>query len=179
IFVQISIILIIVLLTIAFLHTRYGILHLEKLAEKGIISKKEFYKDATLDQQGWQVVSDYLEKNDIDPEKVFLFTPKWFLSGEVEFAGKGKYQVLCFNKKDSRGYGIWDQEKNMTGRDGICIYSNRYKIRPQERYKEYFTSFSSPDSITVARGGVLSKWFYFQHCHNLHKPYPLPYSIKK
>jgi len=85
-------------------------------------------------------------------------------------------QVLCFNKKDSRGYGIWDQEKNMTGRDGICIYTNRYKINPQKRYKEYFISFSSPDSITVARGGVLSKWFYFQPCHNLIKPYPLPYS---
>jgi len=177
--VPVSIILIILLLTAVFLHTGYGIFHLEKLAEKGTITKKEFYKDATLDQHGWQVVNDYLKQNGIKPDNVFLFTHKWFLSGEVELATKRKFKVLCFNKKDSRGYGIWDTELNMIGKDGIVIYTNRYKINPQKRYKDYFESISSPDSITVNRGGVLSKWFYFQRCKNLIKRYPLPYSTQQ
>lgn len=179
IFVPAYSLFIVLLLLTAFLHTRYGIFHLEKLAQKGLITQKEFYKDATLDQQGWQVVNDYLKLNEIDPAEVFLFTHKWFLSGEVELAAKGKFKVLCFNKKDSRGYGIWDRKYDMIGKDAVCIYTNRYKIDPIERFGAYFESISSPDSITVFRGGVPSKRFYFSSCRNLKKRFPLPYSFEK
>jgi len=170
-----SIVIIFMLLSIAFLHINYGMLHLEKWAAKGWISQKSFIKDATLDGHGWQEVDVYTKKSAIDPDSTFLFTHKWFLSSAVEFATKGKFKTLCFNEKDSRAYGIWDTTLDLKGNNGIFICTNRYFINGRKKFKDYFASISSPDSVIIKRGGVKSKTIYFFQCENLLQNYPLPY----
>jgi len=168
-----SIITIFILLLAGFLHVKFGIFHLEKLAEKKWISKKEFYRDATLDLFGWDKITDYLSTHAIHPDSTFLFTHKWFLSGEVEFATQGKFHVLCFNKSDSRGFGIWDASLDMRGRDGLFISTNVYAQDPFKCFSPYFESISPPDSILIERGGVVSKTIYFHHCKNLLVNFPV------
>ncbi|MFZ5518181.1 MAG: ArnT family glycosyltransferase [Candidatus Zhuqueibacterota bacterium] len=172
-YVYSSIVFIFMLMIVGFLHVKFGIFHLEKMAERKWMSKQNFYKDATLDLIGWDQINHYLEAHNIHPDSTFLFTHKWFLSGEAEFATRGKFTVMCFNKTDSRGFGIWDASLDMRGRDGLFISTNVYAHDPHKHYSTYFESISAPDSILVERGGVISKTIYFHHCKNLLKNYPV------
>ncbi len=167
---------IVTVLLAAALHTRYGIFHLEKMAQKGWITEKEVRMDATLDAQGWQCVRSYTD-NHFAGQEIFLFTHKWFLSGKVDLAVRGEYPVMCFNDRDARGFGVWDAALDMRGRDGLFICTNRYRLDPNAKYSDYFQHIAKPDSITVYRGSVPAKVFYFYHCRDLKKTYPLPYQI--
>jgi hypothetical protein len=160
-----------------FFHAKYGILREDFLSEKGWITEKEARKDPTLDIHGWKKIDNYLSQQQIDHDSTFLFTYRWFLSGEVELAVAGKYHVMCFHLKDSRGYGIWDADLNMVGKDGIYICTDRYFYDPIERYSEYFESISPPDSLVITRGGRYAKTIYLFRCQNLLKRYPLPYKL--
>ena len=163
-----------IILSLAALHTRFGIFHLEKMAEKGWVSLKDVRMDATLDAFGWDEVRNYIFKKYAQKD-IFLFTNKWFLSGEVDLAVQGKYPVMCFNETDSRGFGIWDAQQDMRGKDGVLISSNRYPTKAQEKYSAYFQNISRPDSVLVTRGSAPAKVYYFYHCKNLLKKYPVPY----
>ena len=173
--VYVSIIFLVGLLTTAFLHTRFGILHLEKFAEKGMISPRDVEMDATLDMHGWEAIDDYLANQNISADSIFLFTHKWMLSGQVELATEGRFTVMCFNESDPRGYGIWDKNVDVQGMDAICIYSNRYRIDPAEAFAENFGGFGATDSVKVSRGGRVAKTFYFTRCQNLIKKYEAPF----
>jgi len=131
--------------------------------------------DATLDMHGWEDISTYLQNHDLPPDSVFLFTHKWFLSGEVDLATAGKFRVMCFDEKDPRGYGVWDKKVDVIGKDGIGIYSNRFAVNAQERFGKYFQSVDAPDSLIVERGGVRAKTFYFVRCRNLLQKYEAPF----
>ena len=165
------------LIILIFFHAKYGIFREDLLAKKGWITEKEARKDPTLDIHGWEEIDKYLSQQKIDPDSTFLFTYRWFLSGEVDLATAGKYRVMCFHPKDSRGYGIWDADLNMVGKDGIYICSDRYFYDPIERYSEYFESISPPDSLVITRGGRYAKTIYLFRCQNLLKRYPLPYKL--
>ncbi len=166
---------ILVFLSLALIQSRYGIFHLEKLIQKGWIPARAFRADPTLDVFGWSEVNRYLCEQGISPERCFLFTHKWFLSGQVELATKGKYKVMCFNPYDPRGFGIWDRNLDMRGKDGIFICSDRYPAEPKKNYGGYFESISGPDRVVIHRSGVPSKTLYFYRCENLLTRYPMPY----
>lgn len=85
------------LIILVFLHAKYGILREDLLAKKGWITEKEARKDPTLDIHGWKEIDNYLSKQQIDPDSAFIFTYRWFLSGVVELATAGKYDVMCFH----------------------------------------------------------------------------------
>lgn len=170
-----SVLFLVVLLTTAFLHTRFGLLPMRAMAEKGWITERDVEKDATLDMHGWETIPEYLQQKNISSDDVFLFTHKWFLSGEVDLAVKGAYTVMCFDEGDPRGYGIWDKQVNVLGKDGICIYSNRYRINPQEEFGQYFKSIGETDSVVVYRGGQPAKTLYFTRCYELFQKYEAPF----
>jgi hypothetical protein len=128
-----------------------------------------------LDVFGWSEVNTYLNEQGIAPGEYFLFTHKWFLSGEVELATKGKYTVMCFNVKNSNGFGIWDRHLDMRGKDGIFICSDRYPAKPGEKFGAYFESIRGPDRVLLHRSGVPSKTLYFYKCVDLLRRYPVPY----
>ncbi|MBN1559755.1 glycosyltransferase family 39 protein, partial [candidate division KSB1 bacterium] len=170
-----SVIFLVALLTTAFLHTRFGILRLDKLAAKGRISARDVEMDATLDMVGWEEIDRYLTTQGLSPDSLFLFTHKWLLSGQVELATRGRYRVLCFDEGDPRGYGVWDKSTEVQGLDGICIYSNRYRVAPADAFAANFRRIGVTDSVVVQRGGRYAKTFYFTRCHHLIKKYRTPF----
>lgn len=156
----------IVTLATLFLHARYGILHLEKLAARGLISERAVRMDATLDMYGWEKVEDYVQAHNVSPDSLFLFTHRWFLSSEVALATHGKYDVLCFDEQEPRSYGIWDRQADVLGKDGLCIYSNRYKVDAQ-RFAAWFQHIEAVDSVNISRGGSAAKTIYFVRMRKL------------
>jgi len=163
-----SLALLIVLPATLFLHTRYGILHLEKAAARGLISEQAARMDATLDMYGWEKIEDYVRAHDMSPDSLFLFTHRWFLSGQVSLATAGKYDVLCFDAQQPRSYGLWNRQADVLGKDGLCIYSNRYKVDAQ-RFAACFQHIEAVDSVAVKRGGVLAKTLYFVRMRKLER----------
>ena len=131
--------------------------------------------DATLDMHGWEGISEYLQKNNLPPDSLFLFTHKWFLSGEVDLATHGRYTVMCFDEKDPRGYGVWDKRVEVVGKDAICISSNRFRVDVEKRFGKYFQTIDAPDSMIIKRGGKTAKTYYFTRCRKLIKKYEAPF----
>ncbi|MDZ7316078.1 MAG: GtrA family protein [candidate division KSB1 bacterium] len=166
------------LMLTAALHTRYGILHLEKWARRGWITEKDVRMDATLDMVGWPQVGRRLIDRYANRD-VFLFTHKWFLSGEIDLAVKGKLPVMCFNAYDARGFALWDAKLDMRGKDGVLITSSRFPIDVQKAFADYFRSITLSDSLVILRGGIPVQTFYFYECRTLLKRFPLPYGLNE
>lgn len=159
----------------AILDRMVKILNLEKWAERGIISNRDVKMDATLDMVGWEQINNYLKEKDISSNDYFLFTHRWMLSGQVDLATRGTFDVMCFDAGDPRGYGIWDKNVDVIGKDAINICTNRYTVHPQVKYAENFESFSETDSVLVYRGGIFAKTYYFTRCYNCKQKIKAPF----
>ena len=173
----VTVALVAVILAVTALHTRFGIFHLEKMAKRGWVTEKDVRMDATLDMVGWRQVGRHLLEK-YGGQEIFLFTHKWFLSGEVDLAVQGKLPVLCFDAGDSRGFALWDAKLDMRGQDGVFITSSRFPLNPQAAFGDFFETIEAPDSLVIRRGGIDAQVFYFYRCRNLLERYPLPYGIQ-
>jgi putative flippase GtrA len=166
---------IIVSLLIILIHSNYGILRFDKMAENGWMSKRDAEMDPTLDTYSWDELGNYI-LTEYKTDSLFLFSNRWLISGQIDLAVAGKFAVMCFNKSDARGFGIWDDKLNMLGKDGLFICTNRYNADPVKEYSDYFSTIEMNDSLVVYRGSLPAKTFYFYLCKNLHKKYPTYFS---
>ncbi len=161
------------LVLVAYMHTQFGVLQFERWAARGWIERKQVRKDATLDVHGWGEIASFMRRGGMSPDSVFLFSHKWFLSGQICLATQGEYDVTCFSR-DPRGFGIWSAEQQLVGRDGVCVTTSRYRRDIRLEYGNYFEWIGPPDSVVVHRGGVPGKVIYFRYCRRLLKRYPRP-----
>jgi hypothetical protein len=148
--------------TLVVLQTHTGILHLDVLARKGLISKREVRNDPTLDTYGWQAVPLYLRAHGVSPQTHMLCAHKWYLCGEIAFATKGRYPVVCCNENDPRGFFVWNHSAARPGGDAVCISTNRYRA-DSSYYARFFTRVSRADSIVLYRGDTRAKTLYLYH----------------
>ena len=73
------------------------------------------------------------------------------------------------------GFGIWEKNMDMRGKTGIFICTSRYLLDPVKHYGAFFQQITGPETLTVFRGGVPAKTFYFYECTHLKERYPTPY----
>lgn len=153
-----------VALTIVTLQSATGFLQLEKKP------------DVTLDGQGWtEVYKEIKDLNLINEESTFVFTSKWFLSGEFEFASKGDLPVFVLNSEAPYSYAFWDKTADNIGKNGIFITTDRYHDDPVAYCAGYFESFEMVKKLTTYRGSNEAQVFEIWICRNLLKPFPNPY----
>ena len=152
-------------------HARFGILHLHHFEQKGWLPKGVALEDTTLDTYGWQTLDDYLKNNELNPEDYFLFTAKWYMSGEVELATEGRFEVFCFSKTKANAYQFWAEGVDLKGKNGLFITTDRHFTSPRKKYPDYFETIEGPEVIEVFRGGVVSKQIFVYRCSNLLKNY--------
>ena len=145
----------------------YGILHLEKLVSYTPITEEDVRGDATLDTYGWPELDKYLSAQEFDGGKPFLFTRKWYMSGEVDLATRGEWDVFCFNRFEANAYADWAKGVDLVGRDAIFITTDRHFTDPTKMYKPYFDEISAPEVIEIYRGGFVAKKFLLYRCKNL------------
>lgn len=132
--------------------------------------------DVTLDGQGWsEVYNEIKEQGLINSENTFVFTTKWFLSGEFEFASKGNYPVFAFNPESPYSYAFWDKTAENIGKNGIFITTDRFHDDPVAYCAGYFEDFEMIKKLTTYRGNNEAQVFEIWICKNLLKPFPNPY----
>jgi len=146
-------------------------------AEFGIISLNQ-KSDVTLDGQGWKKLAQHLEQKNYINKNRFLFTHKWFLSGELAFAVKNRYPVTVINDSPHAFY-YWVDDITITGKDGIYIGTNRYKTEVNEKYSIYFKQITAIDTLKTARYGNKAKTFYIWLCEDYNGQFKYPYGNKR
>lgn len=133
--------------------------------------------DVTLDGQGWsEVYAEIKNSQLINDENTFIFTHKWFLSGEFEFASGGEYPVYVFNDEAPYSYAFWDKTKDNIGKNAIFITTDRFHDDPVALCKDYFRTMELIKTLPTYRGSNEAQVFEIWLCKGLKKPFPNPYS---
>jgi hypothetical protein len=152
------------------LQVKTGLLINRGLPSSGIEPRKGI-KDISMDIVGWDELAAYLEKN-FDPQTEFIFTHEWPLGGEISFALRGRYPVLCLGGKgEARGFSIWQDQEECLGKDGLMIVTSDSCKNP-EKYSPYFESIGLEQKIPVWRSGKLVKIVYVYRCRSFKKTFP-------
>lgn len=143
---------------------------------------KEFLgpSDPTVEHIDYDTLADALEQRGLlERKNTFLFTNRWFLSGKVNWAVRGRMPVLCFNTKDPRGFAFINRPEDFVGCDGVLVaVRSEGKWYPPDAelyYGGYFESITPLGEVEVRRGGRVEVTLKLYLCKNLLKPYPMPF----
>jgi len=157
-----------VIITVLQINT--GIIMNREVPETGKAPKKDV-RDITVDIIGWNKLSSYLKEN-YSSNDYFVFTYKWYLGGQLSYALKGKYDVLCLaDIKDARGFSIWQNQARWLGKDGLYICTSKFYRDPAEKYSEYFEKIVLEKKLPVYRAGKRVKVIYIYRCTGFKKAF--------
>ncbi len=77
--------------------------------------------DPTIDGNDYEDLRVRFENEGwINDPNLFVGTPRWWLNGKVDWALKGKKEVLCFNN-DARNYAYFSDPLDWTGKNAIIV----------------------------------------------------------
>lgn len=129
--------------------------------------------DPTVDMSGWDLVADELRRRGlVDEPGTFLFTGKWYHSGQLAFALDGAADVLCYRAgAGSHGFGQWSEPEDWVGRDGILLVVNHSSTEP-EAYDRWFERIDPIGAFDVLRAGGAIRTVRLYRCVRQTKPFP-------
>ncbi|MFN3360408.1 MAG: ArnT family glycosyltransferase [Pseudanabaenaceae cyanobacterium] len=170
------------LLTIALLHTSYGILQKGgKYAIGGgfwdikhdpstelvdvVQMRRVFLQDATVQEQLKTVA--------------FIFCNNFFLAGQVGMALVPQVsQPVTALDRDLRGFAFWADDRSWLGKDGLYITSQLF-AEDLRKYDGYFDRLTFVKAIPLYRGGQVAQTFLIYRAERLLQTYPRPYGINR
>jgi len=154
-------------------HTVTGWL-IEVLPEK--IGNELAVVDPTLEALDYAPLEKYLAQQGLlDRDDLFVFTPRWYMSGKVDYALHGRARVYCFSFDDPRAFAFFDDQAKELGKDGILITHERYCNGGEDWYAANFENIKLLATVDVPRGartGARLKVFYAKHFLSV---FPQPY----
>jgi hypothetical protein len=131
--------------------------------------------DPTLESLDYTPLRGALEERGLlGLKELFVFTPRWFLSGKVDWALGGRMAVLCLHPADPRGFAFWAPPERWRGKDGILVSVPRYLADPRSFYAASFERIIPLGEVEVRRGGRVELVLQLWRCHGL-KSFPVPY----
>lgn len=137
-------------------------------AQYGIIKVE---KDPTLETSGWTSVVNELEQRGLLNEPgTFLFTDHWYDSGQLAFAVRNRFPVLCYNL-DARGFAYWTKPEDWVGHDGlfVCVGDRPYDPAVYERF---FKRVELIAEFPMTRNGDEVKHVRVYRCVEQTEPFP-------
>ncbi len=115
----------------------------------------------------------------INNNNVFAGSTRWWLAGKVDWALKGKKDIVTFNR-DPRNLAFLVDPQKLVGKDAIIIgEASAYNETVNDDAKPYFDSVIQLPDIPIIRGGRVEEHLQVFYCKNFHqsktefKDYPL------
>ncbi len=129
-------------------------------------------KDPTLEMSGWKSVDRELEARGLlDQPRTFLFTDKWYDSGQLAFAIRNKRPVLCYNPIDARGFAYWTRPEDWVGQDGLFVCVGERPYDPTA-YGRYFKRIELIAEFPMTRNGNQLRRVRVYRCVEQVTPFP-------
>ncbi len=137
------------------------------------------FKDPLTEISGWESIGSELKARGLlGQPKTFLFTDRWYDSGQLAFALRNEeIPVLCYNAGDSHGFAQWSNPNDWVGWDGILITMRDCpkEIRLMNRF---FEKIELIDEFPMTRGRVPFRTVRVWRCTHQERPFPFRYGEK-
>lgn len=108
------------------------------------------------------------EENWINNPNIFVGSARWWLLGKVDWALKGKKDIVVFNA-DPRNLAFLVDPKKLIGKDAIIIGDNHQPYIDAD-VKPFFDKVQQLADIPIIRGGIIEYQLQVYYCHNFHVP---------
>jgi Dolichyl-phosphate-mannose-protein mannosyltransferase len=100
--------------------------------------------------------------------KIFAGSTRWWLTGKVDWALRGKKEIICFNQ-DPRNTAFFVDPKTLTGYDAIVISRDQQSSIDAD-VKPFFDEMIQLPDIEIIRGGISELRLQAHYCRNFHLP---------
>jgi hypothetical protein len=119
---------------------------------------------ARFEKEGW-----------IANKNVFAGSTRWWLAGKIDWALKGKKDIICFNR-DPRNLAFLVDPKTLIGKDAVIVgEAHAYNETVYNDAKPFFDSITQLPDIPIIRSGVVEEHLQVFYCKNFHQSAtPLP-----
>lgn len=140
----------VILSTLFAIHAATGLL--QRAGSSSIGPPRGAY-DPSVDLCGWDQLARELDRRGLtgDP-RTFLFTSRWYQSGQLAFATKGAMPVLCYNRHRAQNFAYWSRPQDWVGHDGVFVGVNACEDEVRD-YSRYFSQVKLLGTYHVLRGG--------------------------
>jgi 4-amino-4-deoxy-L-arabinose transferase-like glycosyltransferase len=152
------------------LHARFGLIPWDRFGATG---ERIARVDVTLDGMIWDRLAKELESRGWVPgQDEFLFTSRWYESGHLaRELGPGR-TVLCYNRKDSRGFSDWAKPEDYIGRDGILVSLSASPNVEPACFDRWFAAIEPLGKIEIRDGGMILKTARVYRCRRQLTAFP-------
>jgi hypothetical protein len=121
---------------------------------------------------GWEAVASQLDaRAENAPPGTFLFTSRWYYSGELAFALHSSIPVLCYNINHAQNFAYWSRPEQWVGHDGIFVGINDCEIEI-EYYARYFKRIEPLGEYMIRRGDTTIRKVTLYRCVGQLRPFP-------
>jgi 4-amino-4-deoxy-L-arabinose transferase-like glycosyltransferase len=139
---------------------------------RGTIGLVGVEHDPTLDLYGWdQVASELRRRGLVRRPGTFLFTGRWYQSGQLAFATRYRAPVLCYSVEDAHGFAYWSRPAQWLGQDGILVVVNQSPFEPAV-YLPFFERIEPLGTFPVVRAGASVRQISLFRCVRQVHPFP-------
>lgn len=121
------------------------------------------------------IMTRFKKEGWIKNDKIFAGSTRWWLAGKVDWALKGKKDIVCFNR-DPRNLAFLVDPKTLLGKDCVIIgEAHGYEETVYKDATPFFDSITQLQDIPIIRGGVVEEHLQVYYCKNFHQSaQPLP-----
>ena len=123
--------------------------------------------DQTMEGYDYNDLMTTFQKNGwINNPNIFVGTIHWWMSGKVDWALKGKKDVVCFDS-DARNYMYFSDPNQLVGKDAIII--NRDKNQFPTQVLPFCDTLTRLPDVAIIRSGIDEVHLELYKCTNFHQ----------
>ncbi|MBS0202746.1 MAG: glycosyltransferase family 39 protein [Planctomycetes bacterium] len=131
-------------------------------------------RDPAREISGWESVGRALKSRGIlGRSNTFLFSNRWYDSGQLAFCERNLVPVACYNEGDARGFAYWSRPEDWLGKDGIFVTAD--DVPNPDVYKPYFQSVEPLATFPMTRSGKPFRQVHVFLCTKQHTQFPFAY----
>lgn len=125
--------------------------------------------DPTMEGMDYNDLKTRFEKEGwLNNNHIFAGSTRWWLNGKVDWALRGKKEIICFNK-DSRNISYFVDPNTLIGKDAVVI-GNKHEQSVNEDVKPFFDEVIQLPDVEVTRSGITELKLQVYYCKNFHVP---------